>query len=178
MAQRRSAGEPSGVETRRNSEQGDRNQPIKYSLKTARYIPYDKVGSDNIRAIRKKLNDLYQGVDDAVADGIAIENGDTVYVVDSGKDNGAIRFGVRNRVRILDAILRENNVEEINDGTVSKRYVCDGLSPRFRFEYAHDRTRNRRQEPGKELSVDTRESADNKKRIPIYNADRRNRIIK
>lgn len=33
MAQSGSAGEPSGVETRRNSEQGDRNQQVKYSLK-------------------------------------------------------------------------------------------------------------------------------------------------
>ena len=33
MAQRGSAGESSGVETRRNSEQGDRNQQVKYSLK-------------------------------------------------------------------------------------------------------------------------------------------------
>ena len=178
MAQRGSAGESSGVETRRNSEQGDRNQPIKYSLKTAKYIPYDKVGSDNIRTIRKKLNDLYQGIDDAVADGIAIENGDTIYVVDSGKDSGEIKFGVRERYEITNDELRAEFVRRINYESVSKRYISDGLSSRFRFEYAHDRTRNRRQEPGKELSVDTRESADKEKRISVDNADRRSGFVK
>lgn len=161
-----------------NSESGGSGEQIKYSLKTAKYIPYDKIGSDNIRAIRKKLNDLYQGIDDAVADGIAIENGDTVYVVDSGKDSGEIKFGVRERYEITNDELRAEFVRRINYESVSKRYISDGLSSRFRFEYAHDRTRNRRQEPGKELSVDTRESADKEKRISVDNADRRSGFVK
>lgn len=51
-----------------NSESGGSGKPIKYSLKTSKYISYDKIGSNNIREIRKELTDLYQGINDAVAD--------------------------------------------------------------------------------------------------------------
>ena len=119
-----------------------RNRRIKYSLKTAKYIPYGKVVSDNIRAIRKKLNDLYQGIDDAVADGIAIENGDTIYVVDSGRENGSITFGIRRKKRIIDARLRIKFIRSKNNDAVSNGYVSDELSSKIRGGVYGDSGRN------------------------------------
>ncbi len=45
------------------------------------------VGKENIQSIREQLTKLYDGVNDGIANGVAIENGDTIYIIDSGKDN-------------------------------------------------------------------------------------------
>ena len=161
-----------------NSESGGSGKQIKYSLKTVKYIPYDKVGSDNIRAIRKKLNDLYQGVDDTVADGIAIKNGDMIYVVDSGKDNGDVRFGIRNRYVIDDAELRAIHLEDINERALSKGFISHKLFEKIGGSSDNDSRGGYRGELQKELSVNTRESAHNEGRISDNDGDRGIRGLK
>ena len=60
-----------------------------------------------------------------------------------------------------------------NYESVSKGFVSDGLSSEIRNRYDNNRRGNSRQELGKELSVDSRESTNNKERISKQDADRR-----
>ena len=126
--------------------------------KTAKYISYSKIGEDNISYIREKLSKLYEGVEHAVADGIAVEKDDVVYIVDSGKDNPDLRFGVRKRITIQDDALRAEFVRRVNNDAVSKGYISDGLSSIVESGLGRHRDGDLRRELGKELSKDTRES--------------------
>ena len=60
------------------------NGEVRYNRKVAKYIPYSKTSEENVRFVQMELYKLYQGYDNCVAGGIAIENGNIVYIVDSG----------------------------------------------------------------------------------------------
>lgn len=150
----------------------------KYSKKVAKYIPYDKIGNENIRAIRRKLSDIYQGIDDAIADGIAIENDNTIYVVDSGKDNGEIRFGIRLKIEIDDNTLRKQRLVVINDRAISKGFISSELFGQIKRSSGDGGGSSVERQLQKELSVDTRESEDNEGRISSENGDRGVRGLK
>ena len=61
-------------------EEVDPDAQIVYNReKTARYIPYEKVGDEVIRHIKTELKKIYNN-EDGVADGIAIEHGSDVYI--------------------------------------------------------------------------------------------------
>jgi len=119
------------------------------------------LGEDNIRSISNQLSKLYDGATDGIANGIAIENGETVFIVDSGKDNGKITFGIRKKKTIKDSKLRAEAVRRANNDAISKRYISDGLSSKLRGGYDNDIRRDLRRELGEELSTDTRKSANN-----------------
>ena len=106
--------------------------------------------------IREQLTKLYDGVNDGIANGVAIENGDTIYIIDSGKDNGKLSFGVRKRRIIKEPQLRAETVRRTNNDAVSKGYISDGLSSRLGDGYDNNRRRDLRRELGEELSSDTR----------------------
>lgn len=145
----------------------------KSTRKVVKYIPYSRVGNDNVFQIRRELGMIYNGFDDCVADGVAIESGDKVFIVDSSKEDGDLRFGIRKQINISNNELRQEYIRRTNYESVSKGYISDGLSSRFRDRYDNNRSSNRRQESGKELSVDSRESTNNKERISKQDADRR-----
>ena len=149
-----------------------------FSRKTARYISYKKIGQDNVRYIKTELSRLYEGVGDSIADGIAIEKGSIVYIIDSAKDNGEIRFGIKTIKTISNDDLRAEYVRRINNESVSKGYISDGLSSRFEDKHDNYRRSNRGQEFGEELSVDKRQSSYNKERVSGENGDRGNRRLK
>ncbi len=140
--------------------------------KIAQYIPYDKVGKENIRYIKKKLNDLYGNVDNGVANGIAVEKDTTVYIVDSGKENGEITFGVRKRFTITDNERRINYVRRINNESRQKGYISDGLSSRIGDGLHNDWGSHLRREFREELQTDNGESQNNEARIFGDNGDR------
>ncbi|HHX81049.1 MAG TPA: hypothetical protein GX692_08300, partial [Acholeplasmataceae bacterium] len=103
------------------------NENAQFSRKRVKYISYAKIGKENIDFIRGELGKLYHGIDNGIADGVAFENGKTVYIVDSGKEEGNISFGVRKAITISDNEYRTKKVEEINERSISKRYVSEQL---------------------------------------------------
>ena len=154
----------------------DKNEKKSYSKssrKVAKYIPYSKVGNENVTHIKRELSKIYNGFDDCVADGIAIENDNTIYVVDSGKENGELRFGIRNTIKISDETLRKERMVKINDRAIQDGFISEQLSGKIRGssdKYSRGSIGRQLQE---ELSVDSRESTNNKERISEQDADRR-----
>ncbi len=138
--------------------------------KTARYIPYEKVDDDVVRHIKTELKKIYNN-EDGVADGIAIEHGSDVYIVDSGRENGRTTFGIRRRKRISDARLRAKFIRSTNNDAVSKRFVSDEISSRVGNGLGGDSGRNMRREFGAELQVDSRKPEDNKNGVSVENED-------
>ena len=152
------------------------NTAPQFSTKRAKYISYDKLGASTVAFIRRQLYKFYQDVENGIANNVAIENGNAVYIVDSGCENGDVSFGVRERIKILDDELRSEYVRRTNDDAVSKGYISDGLSSRFAARHANGRESNLRRESGEELSADTAESADIQGGIPAADADRRSGV--
>lgn len=152
-------------------EEVDSDAQIVYNReKTARYIPYEKVGDEVIRHIKTELKKIYNN-EDGVADGIAIEHGSDVYIVDSGRENGSTTFGVRRRRRISDARLRAEFIRSTNNDAISKRFVSDEISSRIGNGIGGDSGRNMRRESRTELQTDSRESQDNQGGVLNENAD-------
>lgn len=152
-------------------EEVDSGAQIVYNRKkTARYIPYDKVGDDVVRHIKTELKKIYNN-EDGVADGIAIEHGSDVYIVDSGRENGSTTFGIRRRRRISDARLRAEFIRSTNNDAISKRFVSDEISSRVGDGLGGDSGRNMRRESRTELQTDSRESQDNQGGVLGENAD-------
>ena len=152
-------------------EEVDSDAQIVYNRKkTARYIPYDKVGDDVVRHIKTELKKIYNN-EDGVADGIAIEHGSDVYIVDSGRESGSTTFGIRRRRRISDARLRAEFIRSTNNDAISKRFVSDEISSRVGNGLGGDSGRNMRRESRTELQTDSRESQDNQGGVLGKNAD-------
>ncbi len=152
----------------------DSESEVRYNRKkTAKYISYDKIGVPNVSHIRSELKKLYGDIENGVADGIAIAREDSVFIVDSGKENGEITFGIRKVTRIENDDLRAEYVRRTNDESVSKGYISDGLSSKLGSEYDHDRGRNLRRESGAELQSDQEQSQDNERRVSRKDADHR-----
>lgn len=133
--------------------------------KTKKYISSNKIGVDNWKYIDSQVQSIFKGVRDGIANSIAIEKDDVIYIVDSGKDDGNISFGVRKVLEISDENLRKAYVKELNNDAISKGYVSDEVSSKLGNEYDNSRRSNRGQELGKELSTNTRESSDNEGRV-------------
>lgn len=143
------------------------------SNKKPKYISYSKVGQNNVDFINRELRKLYYGIKDGIADGIAIANGDTVFIIDSGKDKGEIDFGVRRMKTIQEAALREEFIRSENDDTISKGYVSNELLEKLEYGRRGDIGRNLRSESGTELQADKGKPQDNQSRISSDNADNR-----
>lgn len=145
----------------------------KSTRKVVKYIPYSKVGNENVSQIRRELLKIYSGFDDCVADGVAIERGHTIFVVDSGKEQGQVSFGIRKKITISDETLRKEIVEEINDRAIQDGFISEQILEKFRGSSDKHSRGSIGQQLQKELSVDSRESTNNKERISKQDADRR-----
>ena len=161
------------------SNQGvESNGEVKYNRKVAKYIPYSKIGEENVRFIQRELYKLYQGYDNCVADGIAIENGNIVYIVDSGKENGEVNFAFRKKKIINDDELRKEAIRRTNNDSVSKGYISDGLSSKFRLGYDNDIGHDRRPELREELSTNQGKPTNNQEGVLGEDGDRGVRPLK
>jgi len=145
----------------------------KSTRKVVKYIPYSKVGNENVSQIRRELSKIYSGFDDCVADGVAIERGHTIFIVDSGKEQGQVSFGIRKKITISDETLRKEIVEEINDRAIQDGFISEQILEKFRGSSDKHSRGSIGQQLQKELSVDSRESTNNKERISKQDADRR-----
>lgn len=144
----------------------------KSKAKIARYIPYSKIGTANVDAIRRKLQSIYAGTDNTVADGIAIEHGNKIYIVDSGKENGKIDFGVRKAILISNPILRQERQEKINERAISNGFISSELFGQFKRTSNNSGRSGVGRKLGEELSANTGKSQDNQGRVPDENGDR------
>ena len=140
--------------------------------KKAKYIPYDKIGKANIAFLRNELRKLYFGISDGVADSIAIAQDSTIYIVDSGKDNGEISFGVRRKIKISDKTNRSNFVRRANNDAVRNGHISDGLLGKFGAQLDSDRGRDMRRESGTELSANQGKSRDNQGGVSVRDENR------
>jgi len=128
--------------------------------KSVRYISFKRIGAEAVRQIRAKLAERYDG-QDGVADDIAIAIGETVYIVDSGCEDGEITFGARKRKTISDRNLKEDYARSSNNDALSKGHVSNELSGRLGSGLGGYPGRNMRRESGAELQADSRESGNN-----------------
>ena len=140
-------------------------------VKSKAKLPVNKVGKTNMDYIYHHLLKLYSGVSSGIADGIAIENGKAVYIVDSGRDNRKLDFGVR-RMRIFSAdIARELFIRRGNDKARSNGNISDELLGKFGYGRSSDSGRDLRRESGSELQAVKGKSENQQSGISQKNAD-------
>ncbi|MBR2646491.1 MAG: hypothetical protein IKD47_02915 [Clostridia bacterium] len=150
----------------------DNNTSSRYNIskRVTSYISYSQIGLNNVRYIRGKLSELYNGIVDGIANGIAIEQGNTVYIVDSGIDNGEISFGVRKRITISNSQLRNQRMEEINERAISKGHVSVELSEKIRGASDNNSRSGIGRKLQEQLSLDKGKSRNQQKGISDENA--------
>ena len=160
----------------RGSPDGKTSRETKRKTKirnTVKYLSSNKVGASNMEYIRSQLRNLYRGVSDGIADGIAIGDGNTVYIVDSGRENGKIDFGIRFKITINNESLRADYIKERNDYAISNGQVSDGLSQKLRSGLGYHSDSNLRRESGAELQADKGKSQDKQSGVLGEDADNR-----
>ena len=140
---------------------------------TVKYLSVSRVGAENMDYINRQLRNLYRGISDGISDGIAIENGNVVYIVDSGRDNGRIDFGVRKILTISNDVVRDEYVRRTNNEAVSDGNISDELSSKIGDGYDNNRGSDLRREFGAELQADKGKSQYKQSRILGENADNR-----
>ena len=129
-------------------------EEAKYARKRQKYLSYKEVGKENVEYISQQLYRLYSGVSSAIATEIAIEQGNTVYIVDSGKENGKINIGIRSYKTIVDSKSRQEVIKKQNEYAISAGCVSDGLSEKLGGDQLRDSGRSVRRESGEELQAD------------------------
>ena len=116
-----------------DEEDVDSDEEIQYNRKKAKYISYNKVGMNVVFEIKSKLKKLYGDID-GIADDVAVDVGDKIYIVDSDCEKGKIGFGIKEIIRIKDRETRLLCVRENNNDLLSKGLISDELSESFRRE--------------------------------------------
>lgn len=145
----------------------DNSGEIRYSFKgkkTARYIN-KKLDTPTLSFIRNELRKIYGPIDSAIADGIAIEKDNSIYVVDSGMEDGLIDFGVRQQIKIDDDKLRKERLEKINDRAVSNGFSSSEISGRIKRSPDNGGGSSVQRELQEELSDNTGKSENNESGI-------------
>ena len=163
----------SELKTEAKSTEGVTEGKASRNIQKAKYLSYNRVGIDNVAYIKDQLQKVYGDVMSGIADEIAVARGTKVYIVDSGRENGKIKMGVRGILNFSDLALRDEYVRRQNNDAVSKGRVSDGLSSKFKSENDSSRESSLRRESGSKLQADTRESEDQQSRVSGENADQR-----
>jgi hypothetical protein len=121
---------------------------------------------------------MYGPIDSAIADGIAIEKDNSIYVVDSGMEDGLIDFGVRQQIKIDDDKLRKERLEKINDRAVSNGFSSSEISGRIKRSPDNGGGSSVQRELQKELSDNTGKPKYKQCRIFRENATNRRKRLK
>ena len=132
---------------------------------TQKYLKYSTLGANTVEQLWHKILGITRGVSDCIANGVAIEDNDTIYVVDFGKDNNKLSFGVIRRLRYADKELLSLDKEDINDRALSKGNISEELLEKFGYSSDNGSGSNIGRFSRKELSTDNGESQDNKERV-------------
>ncbi len=155
-----SNGKQDGTRSDRETRFSKDGRGVRFSKRTARYIN-NKLDTPTLSHIRKELREIYGDVDSAIADGIAIEKDNAVFVVDSSIEDGNIEFGVREKIIISDNNLRKEKLEKINDRAISKGYVSIEISRRIKYSSGNGGNSSIGRELSKELSINKGQSENN-----------------
>lgn len=156
-----------------NTEKGDGNKRVKYSLKDRKVTSYINKNLDTptLSYIRTELSKVYGETDNAIADGIAIEKDNTIYIVYSGCEEGRIDFGVRRKITISDRTKRLKYIKNINKESYENGYGSREVFERLGLELDNDS----RSDVGRELRQDNGitngESQNNESRISDKNGN-------
>jgi len=157
------------------------NQP-QFALNRVKYISYATIERNNSGAVddvRSQLRNLYSGIVDGVADGIALEVGNKVYIVDSGKDaKRGIEFGFRRQITISDKARREQYIKNINKESAENDYGDRTIFERLGVNLGNNSGSAVGRELQKGLSTDTRQSKDNKAGVSQTDANRGVEVLK
>ena len=151
----------------------DNSGEIRYSFKgkkTARYIN-KQLDTPTISFLRNELRKIYGPIDSAIADGIAIEKDNSIYVVDSGIEGSKIDFGVKSVKTISDNDLRKEYIRRKYDEAIRKGHISYELSSRFGDEYVDSWNGYRRLKFGKELSTNNGQSTNNERKFSKGNGN-------
>ena len=156
---------------------GEWDDEEKFKLKTEKYIPYSIIGDENVSLVKRELaRTLYKGVGNSIATQTAVAVGDTVYIVDSGKEDGVVRVGFRKIQVIEDVESRNEFIKEKLHDAIRNDQVSDEISQKYQNQLGEHIGRNMRQEHKEELSADNEQSDDNQSGISGANGDRRVRF--
>ncbi len=140
--------------------------------KQVEYIPKNTLGGNVIVSIRTQLNSIYSGVKNGVATEIAIEHGDSLYIVDSGKENGDITFQVREILRISNDDIRVEYKRRLNNESIRKGNTTNGLSSQLGYIIPNNGQSNLRRKLRAKLPSNTGKSKYYKKGISQKNGNR------
>ena len=127
---------------------------------------------DAVGRVKQTVESYYGEFENGVADGIAIADGDRVYIVDTGADNGDLRIAFRTVRTITNSALQEDYIRRTNNDAAAKGYISDGLSSRFGLGYDNDRSSDRGQKPRQELSTDKGSTDDIESGVSSDNGNR------
>jgi hypothetical protein len=139
----------------------------------AKYFSYNVLRMNVVSHIRQELKSFYGDVDNAIADGIAVEYGNKVYITDSSKENGVLKVGIHKDIvyEIDDAQSKKDLIKEINDDQISNEQVSDGLLEKFGHKRSDNGASNRQRPLGEELQTDIGKSEYKQEGISRKNAD-------
>ena len=138
-----------------NADDSVYNGDAQFSLK----IKYVDISDSERAQLLEKIKPIY-GEENGVADGLAVNLGLTVYVVDSGKEKGDINFQVRKKVEFVHEVLLKKYMEGRNNDAVRKGLISDGIVKRIRRGLGLDRRLFGQEKYGSSLS-DLNEQSEN-----------------
>ena len=107
---------------------------------------------------------MFKNYDDVVADEIAIENDDNVFIIDASKDNGEIKFGIRKTLTFSDKELRNEYIGRLYNDAIRNGFIGDGLSSELRNRYDNDWRLRGGQNAEEELSNNKKQSESKQER--------------
>ena len=156
-----------------NTEKGDGNKRVKYSLKDRKVASYINKNLDTptLSYIRTELSKVYGETDNAIADGIAIERDNTIYIVDSGSEEGRIDFGVRRKITISDRAKRLKYIKNINKESYENGYGSREVFERLGLELDNDSGSDVGRELRQDNGITNGESQNNESRISGKNGN-------
>jgi hypothetical protein len=128
----------------------------------------------NRAAVIKQAHAVLNGAEAGKRFGEALKFAD--YIIDSGKDNGKLDFGVREKLIRLDPNARAEHIRRINNDTISRGNVDDSIAGRIRSRSADNSDSVRRQSNRPQLQITQRESRHNEIGIPSKNEESAKRI--
>lgn len=154
------------------AQQLDKTNKMQYAFKGKRVASYinHTLNTPTLSYIRNELYAIYDGVESGIADSVGIVKDDTIYILDSGKENGEIDFGVRKKLKIVGDMTRQQRLEAINDKARRNGHISRELLGRFGGTPDNSSGGGVGRLLGKELSTDKAKSQNNQSGISTENA--------
>ena len=158
--------EENGGEGVHEQQKSEYNEGVKYSQKINKYLSYSQIGNHNVAIIKRQLSKLYSGIEGGVADNIAIEIDNTVYVVDTGNQNGEISVGFLRKRTIKEDEKRRRYAREINQESYDRGFGNRTVFERLGADLDHNSGSNVGRELREDKANTSKHSSNNKNGVP------------